>query len=106
VLAVRARIGITRHPRNCRLHPVTAQQRKAKAQERGGLAVNDTDTRQAQILDKGCYWLICIPVEPDDTGWNWKGIIWEKGEVAEKTTHYKKNVAAIEEWAAKFMRCK
>lgn len=67
--------------------------------------MNDGDERQPVILDKGCYWLICIPVPPDDVGWHWRGIIWVKGDSGQGLSNFKKNVAAIEEWAAKFMKC-
>jgi len=67
--------------------------------------MNKDDPREAQIIDKGCYWLICIPVEPDDAGWNWRGVIWCKGDNGEYTKAFKKNIAAIEEWAEQFMKC-
>lgn len=56
------------------------------------------------ILDKGGYWLICIPVEPDNLGWQWKGLVWVKGKDHEMTHVYKRTIGDIEAHAAKFMK--
>lgn len=55
------------------------------------------------VLDKGSYWLICIPVPPDNVGWHWKALIWIKGQDHELTHVFKRTIGDIEAHAAKFM---
>lgn len=57
------------------------------------------------ILDKGCYWIICIPVPPDDIGWKWHGWIWVKGKSHPLTHMFKRTIPEIEMDTAIFMRC-
>lgn len=64
------------------------------------------EQRQPVILDKGCYWLICLPVPPDDVGWCWFGMVWVKGKTDELTTMFKRTIEGIETTAAAFMDCK
>lgn len=57
------------------------------------------------VRDKGCYWLICVPVPEDRYGWKWRGQIWVKGKDEPLTMHFKKSIEALEEFAAAIMKC-
>lgn len=63
------------------------------------------DGREPKVLDKGCYWLICVPVRPDSVGWQWRGWVWRKGDDQPLTSWFKKDIEAIEVEAAKLMNC-
>lgn len=60
---------------------------------------------EVSVLDKGCYWLIVIPVRPDEHGWRFKGLIWIKGRDNPLTHYFVRNVADLEARASEFMRC-
>jgi hypothetical protein len=62
-------------------------------------------TTNPVVLDKGCYWLICIPIPPDEVGWNWRCLVWVKGDDREKTALFKRTVGECEAAAARFMKC-
>lgn len=56
------------------------------------------------VLDKGSYWLICIPVQPDNIGWQWKALCWRKGDDTEMSHVYKRTVGDCEAHFATFMK--
>lgn len=56
------------------------------------------------VLDKGSYWLICVPVEPDNIGWHWKGLVWRKGDDEPFTHVYKRTIGDIEAHFQKIMK--
>lgn len=60
-------------------------------------------TNNPQILDKGGYWLIFMPVPPDTIRWQWSCTVWIKGKDHGGISHFVKTVADGEAWAATFM---
>lgn len=60
---------------------------------------------QPQALDKGCYWIFCVPVPPDEVGWKWAGQIWRKNDDRPFTEMFKRTIEDIEIEAARWMKC-
>lgn len=45
-----------------------------------------------QFEEIGAFWVIYVPVQPDNVGWAVKAILWRKGDDAEFTHKFGKDI--------------
>lgn len=61
--------------------------------------------REPAILDYGCYWLICLPVQdPEHPDW-WAGIVWHKQQHTPLTVFVPMTLEDLKREAAKIVDC-